>query len=47
MLVYKYVDRNDLGAILATKRSAGFAPEVNLRNLLLTGDEACKQGNPP
>ena len=26
----------------ATKRSAKFAPEVNLRDLSHTGDQACK-----
>ena len=33
--------------MLAAKRSAGVAAEVNLRNLLHAGDEAHKQGNPP
>ena len=33
-------------ALLATKRLAGVAPEVNLRNLLFAGDEAYKRGNP-
>ena len=32
---------------LAAKRSAGVTLEVNLRNLLHTGDEARKQGNLP
>ena len=31
-------------AMLATKRSAGVALEVNLSNPLCAGDEACKQG---
>ena len=31
----------------AAKRSAGVAPEVNLRNPLHAGDEACKRGNLP
>ena len=31
MVVYKYVDENGLAAMLATNRSAGVAPEVNLR----------------
>ena len=31
MLVGEYVDRNSLVAMLANKRSAGVAPEVNLR----------------
>ena len=30
-----------------SKRSAGVAPEVNLRNPLCAGEEVCKQGNPP
>ena len=33
----------DSGAMLATKSSAGVAPEVNLRNLLHAGDEARKR----
>ena len=33
-------------AMLAAKRSAGVAPEVNLRILLHTGDEACQWGDP-
>ena len=40
-------DRNGSVAILAAKRSAGVAPEVNLRNPLRVGDEARKQGNLP
>ena len=31
MLIYKYVDENGLAAILATKKSAGVAPKMNLR----------------
>ena len=31
---------------LYAKRSAGVAPEVNLRIPLNTADKACKQGNP-
>ena len=31
-------------AMLATKRSAGIIPEVNLRNPLHAGNEACRQG---
>ena len=31
--------------MLATKRSAVVAAEVNLRNLLCTGDKACKRAN--
>ena len=30
-------------AMLAVERTAGVAPEVNLRNLLCAGDETCKQ----
>ena len=33
--------------MLTSVQSAGVAPEVNLRNSLCTGEEACKQGNPP
>ena len=47
LYLYKYVDQNSSVTILATKRSAGVAPEVNLRNSLFTGDEACKQGIHP
>ena len=32
-----------LAAMLATMRSAGVAQEVNLKNVLYTGDETCKQ----
>ena len=42
MLVHKYVDQNGLAAILAAKRSAGVAPEVNLRIFLHIGDKAHK-----
>ena len=38
---------NSLAGMLAAKRSAGVAPEVNLRNPLHAGNEAGKQGNPP
>ena len=38
--VCKYVDQNGSTAMLAVKRSADVAPEVNERNLLRTGDEA-------
>ena len=41
------VDENGFAAMLATKRSAGIAPKVNLRILLHAGNEACKQGDPP
>ena len=37
---------NSLAAMLANKRSAGVAPEVNLKNLGHTGDNACNQRNP-
>ena len=35
MLVCKYVDENGSAAMLATKRSAGVTPEVNLREHIL------------
>ena len=38
MLVRKNVDENGSAAMLATKRSVGVAPEVNLRNPLRTVD---------
>ena len=34
MLVRKYVDENGSGATKATKRSAGVAPEVNIRECI-------------
>ena len=34
-----------LAAMLAIERSAGVTPEVNLRNILHTDDEACKQAS--
>ena len=37
------MDENGSAAMLAAKRSAGVAPEVNLRIPLCTGKEACKQ----
>ena len=40
--VYKYVERKSSFAMLAVKRSAGVAPEVNLRNPLSACDEAWK-----
>ena len=43
-LTCKYVDQKGLAAMLATKRSAGHVPEVDLRNPLYAGNEACKQG---
>ena len=39
--VCNYIDQEALAAMLAVKRSAGVAPEVNLRN---PGKEACKKG---
>ena len=47
MLVCKYVDENSLAAMLAANRSAGVAPEVNLRILLCAGNKAHKKGDPP
>ena len=47
MLVRKYADRNGSAAVLAAKRSAGIAPEANLRNPLRAGDETRRQGDPP
>ena len=41
-VICKYVDQKGLAAMLITKRSAGVAPEVNLRNPLHTGDQAHK-----
>ena len=35
-MISKYVDQKGSTAILATKRSAGVTPEVNLRNPLYT-----------
>ena len=35
--------RNGSATMLTTRRSAGIIPEVNLRNLLHIGDQACKQ----
>ena len=39
MLVHKYVDYNDSANMLASKRSAGVAPQVSLRILLHAGDK--------
>ena len=47
MFVRKYVDRNGLAAMLATKRSAGITPEVCLMILLHAGNKAHKLGDPP
>ena len=43
LYVDKYVDQKGSAAMPAVKKSAGVAPEVNLRNPLHAGDEACKQ----
>ena len=43
MYIYKYVDQNVRLAMLAIKRSAGVAPEMNLGNPLRTGDNAWNQ----
>ena len=45
--IHKYVDQNGSATMLAARRLADFAPEVNLRNLLCAGDEAHKQGIHP
>ena len=47
MLVHRYVDENGLAAMLATKRSAGVTPEVNLRILLCADDKTHKWGDLP
>ena len=44
--ICKYVDWNGSPAMQDAKRSVGVPPEVNLRILLHTGDEACKHGHP-
>ena len=44
MFVCKYVDWNGSAIMLATKGSAGVAPEGNLRNPLHAGNKACKRG---
>ena len=46
MLVSKYMDCNDSAAMLAAKRSAGVAPEVNLRISLHLADKEHKQEDP-
>ena len=43
LLVCKYVYENGSAAMLATKRSKGVAPEVNLRILLHAGNKAYKR----
>ena len=45
--MYKYGDQNGLAAMLAVKRLASVAPEVNLRNPLSTGNKAYKRGIHP
>ena len=47
MLVHKYVDENGSVAMHAAKRSAGVAPEMNLRSLFCAGNEAHKEGIHP
>ena len=44
MLAGKYVDENSSAAIVGAKRSAGVAPEANLRILLCAFNKACKKG---
>ena len=46
MLAGKYVDENSSAAIVGAKRSAGVAPEANLRILLCAFNKACKKGDP-
>ena len=41
------IKTNKSNKTISVKRSAGVAPEVNLRDLLHTGDQACKRGDPP
>ena len=45
--VCRYVDQKGSAAMLTSIQSAGVTPEVNLRNQLCAGEEACKRGNPP
>ena len=45
--VCKYLDQKGSAALLTTKRSAGVAPEVNLRNPLHEGKKQHKQGIHP
>ena len=40
-LSFKYVGQKSSAAMLAVNWSLGAAPEVNLRHLQWTGDEAC------
>ena len=41
------MDQKGLAVMLAIRRSAGVAPEVNLRNPLQSGEETHKQGIHP
>ena len=41
--VYKYMEQKRFAAMLATKMSSGVAPEVNLKNPLHAGMEACQK----
>ena len=43
LYVQKYVDQKGSAVMSTIKKSAGVDPEVNLRNPLHAGDEACKQ----
>ena len=45
--VHKYVDQKGLTAMRAIIRSAGVAPEMNLKNPLNADTEACKRGIHP
>ena len=49
ILVRNYMELDEIGsaAMLATKRSAGVTPEVNLRIPFSVGNEVCKQRDPP
>ena len=47
LYVHKYTDQKCLDVMFAIKKSAGVAPEVNLRNPLHASDEGCKQENSP
>ena len=44
VLVCRYMDQNGSASMLATKRSAGVTPEVNLGILLGTGNKTWKTG---
>ena len=46
-MICKYVDWKGSAAMLAAKRSAGVAPEGNLKNPLYTSKKACKWGIHP